>query len=134
MQDFYGIDALYFKRCEYGSISGLFLSAPPAPCVYLKFRKSFPLNTLVLLTEKKASEEADGFLGYKADALSCALRLDQIRAIENRLESIYQERITDSPLCSCFTFVEHELLTFLFPGSDGPDLTMAFESATLKKY
>ncbi|KAL5968891.1 E3 ubiquitin-protein ligase RNF14 [Taenia solium] len=152
LQEFYGTDALYFRRCESGSIKGLFVLTPAVSCVYLEFRKSFPINTPILATELTASEKDDGFLECKVDVLPrifvnfCQnidipyalsftihcdwLHFDQIKAIEERLESIYQEHIANFPLCSCFAFVEHELLAFLFPGADGPGLTMIFESAT----
>ncbi|KAH9285724.1 E3 ubiquitin-protein ligase RNF14 [Echinococcus granulosus] len=151
LQEFCGSDALYFKRCDYGSIKGFFVSTPAVPCIYLKVRESFPIIATTLLTEKKASEKDDGFLEYRIDVLPRVfvsfyqsvdisnslsfiircdwLQSDKIKAIDDRLVSIYEEHIMDSPLGSHFTFIEHELLAFLFPSISGSGVTMIFESA-----
>ncbi|KAM7540557.1 hypothetical protein Aperf_G00000035407 [Anoplocephala perfoliata] len=135
LREFYGVESFEYSERKDGSIEGYFESAPILSELYLKVRKPIPTKQRLIVT--KQVEEDDDYVIYEIEilprvyltfeihpdlpgsisfSLHCAwLDDEQTAAVLKHLQMLCENGFLDCSLSDSFTFIEHELLPFLFP-------------------
>ncbi|VDL24067.1 unnamed protein product [Hymenolepis diminuta] len=147
LREFYGSESFQYFEREDGSIEAYLESTPLFSELKLKVSKSIPVKRDLLMTEKV--EDNDEFIIYKIENLphifleikvppdssnnisfklhSAWLSDEQIAKVLNQTKVFYQDTTLESPITDFLAFIDHDLLSAIFPDFNSTQ-TISFET------